>query len=338
MLLAAIAVLPAWYDALAGQTKAAQPKDERKEPLKPELNSPQGSDRQQKDYKIGGNVNLVVVHTTVVDKNGQIVNGLKQDRFKIFEDGVMQNIVLFSREDVPVSLGIIVDTNVSMRNKIDDVTKAALAVIRASNPKDEINLFGFNGEVVSIWNSTTTGIDYLTNEINNMDLRLSGGTRLWDAIYVIVQEIQRLSRPKKVIIVISNGEDRDSYKKLDEMVAQVQRSDVLIYSIGLVNATPNKGPLGRRTKSEQERAHLALARISEETGAKAFFPTDVKEIHTIMSEIAFELNNQYSISYFSSNTVRDNIRRRIRVALDPSTSNDLLVRFRAGYFASKPGK
>jgi Ca-activated chloride channel homolog len=81
---------------------------------------------------------LVVVHTTVVDKNGQIVNGLKQDRFKIFEDGVMQNIVSFSQEDFPVSLGIIVDTNVSMRNKIDDVTKAALAFIRASNPEAEI--------------------------------------------------------------------------------------------------------------------------------------------------------------------------------------------------------
>lgn len=172
-----------------------------------------------------------------------------------------------------------------------------------------------------------------------MDLRLRGGTRLWDAIYVGVQEIQSGSRPKKAIIVISNGEDGDSYiKELDEIVAKVQRSDVLIYSIGLPNATPDKGPLGRRTTSEQERAHLALARISEETGAKAFFPTDAKEIHTIMSEIAFELKNQYSISYSSSNTVRNNIRRSIRVALDPSTSNDLLVRFRAGYFASKPGK
>lgn len=318
--------------------KKTDPQDNRKKPVKPELASKSPQENPQKDFKIGVNVDLVVVHTSVVDKIGQFVSGLKKESFKVFEDGVNQNIVSFSQEDVPVSLGIVIDTSGSMRDKFDNVIKAALAFIRASNPNDEEFLIGFNDQTELI-EDYTNDIDSISDDLNNTVV--TGGTALWDAIYLSVQKAQKGSKPKKAVIVITDGEDKDSYYKLDEMVAKVQESDVQVYSIGLLNAVPDKGLFGHWTKTEPEKAHDALQRISDETGAKAFFPKDISEIHSIVSQIAFELRNQYSIGYFSSNAARDGTWRRIKVALDAPATAALRVRNRLGYFAPKaatPGK
>jgi Ca-activated chloride channel family protein len=140
-LLGMLVLSPALSSAPQGKTKTNQ-QDDRKKPVKPELGSKSPQENPQKDFKIGVNVDLVVVHTSVVDKNGQFVSGLKKENFKVFEDGVNQNIVSFSQEDVPISLGIVIDTSGSMRNKFDNVIKAALAFIRASNPNDQVFLVG----------------------------------------------------------------------------------------------------------------------------------------------------------------------------------------------------
>lgn len=315
------------------QKKTTQQQDERKRPVKPELATPQPPQNPQKDFKIGVNVDLVVVHTTVVDKNGQFISGLKKENFRLFEDGINQNIVSFSQEDVPVSLGIVIDTSGSMRNKFDDVTKGALAFMRSSNPNDEVFLIGFNEEV-QLLEDYTNDVDLISDDLNNTVV--TGGTALWDAIYLSVQKAQSGSKPKKAVIVITDGEDRDSYYKLDEMVAKVQESDVQVYAVGFLNEAPDKGIFGHWTKSEPEKAHDALQRIADETGAKAFFPKDISDIHRIVSEVAFELRNQYSISYVSSNAARDGAWRRIRIALDPPPTGGQKVRYRTGYFASKP--
>ncbi len=322
---------PAWQGQ--SQKKTTQQQDDRKKPVKPELATPQPQQNPQKDYKIGVNVDMVVVHTTVVDKNGQFISGLKKDNFKVFEDAIGQNIVSFSQEDVPVSMGIVIDTSGSMRNKFDDVTKAASAFMRASNPDDEVFLVGFNEEVQLI-EDYTNDVDLINDDLNNTVV--TGGTALWDAIYLGVQKAQSGSKPKKAVIVITDGEDRDSYYKLDEMVAKVQESDAQIYAIGFLNEVPDKGLFGHWTKSEPEKAHDALVRISDETGGKAFFPKDINDIHKIVSQIAFELRNQYSISYIPSNAARDGSWRRIRIALDPPPAAGQRVRYRVGYFAGKP--
>jgi Ca-activated chloride channel homolog len=333
LLLGALAFSPSHPEALYGQAaKKTDPQNERKKPVKPELGSKSPQENPQKDFKIGVNVDLVVVHTSVVDKNGQFVGGLKKENFKVFEDGVNQNIMSFSQEDVPVSLGIVIDTSGSMRDKFDNVIKAALAFIRAGNPNDEAFLIGFNDEVELI-EDYTNDIDSIADDLNNTVV--TGGTALWDAIYLGVQKAQAGSKPKKAVIVITDGEDHDSYYKLDEMVAKVQESDVQIYGIGFLNEAPDKGIFGHWTKSEPEKAHDALQRISDETGAKAFFPKDISEIHNIVSQIAFELRNQYSIGYFSSNAARDGTWRRIKVALDAASPAVLRVRSRLGYFAPK---
>jgi len=331
LLLGALLFSPSRCSAQAGQNKTNQ-QDDRKKPVKPELD-PKPQQNPQKDFKIGVNVDLVVVHTSVVDKNGQFVGGLKKESFKVFEDSVNQNIVSFSQEDVPVSLGIVIDTSGSMRGKFDDVTKAALAFMRASNPNDEVFLVGFNDQVELI-EDYTNDVDLISDDLNNAVV--TGGTALWDAIYLGVQKAQNGSRPKKALIVITDGEDKDSYYKLDEMVSKVQESDVQIYGIGFLNEVPDKGLFGHWTKTDPEKAHDALQRISDETGAKAFFPKSINDIHAIVSEIAFELRNQYSISYISSNPARDGSWRRIRIALDPPPTTGRRVRYRTGYFAPKP--
>ena len=320
--------------AARGQKKTEQ-QEERKRPVKPELESKSPQGDKQKEFRIGVNVDLVVIHTSVTDKTGLFVTGLKRENFKLFEDNIAQNILSFSQEDVPVSLGIIIDTSGSMRDKIDRVNKAALAFIKASNPDDEEFLIGFNSEV-ELLEDFTSDIDLISDTLNNTIV--TGGTALYDAIYLATQKAQSGSKPKKAIIVITDGEDRDSYYKLDEMVAKVQESDVQIYSIGFLNAAPEKGLFGRWSKSEPEKAQDALMRISEETGAKAFFPKDISEIDRIVSQVAHELRSQYSISYTSSNPARNGTWRRVKVALDLPIASSLHVRYRSGYFAAKPAE
>jgi VWFA-related protein len=330
LVLGAALVLASYSQAASAQKKTGQ-QDDRKKPVKPELGS-KSPQEPQKDFRIGVNVDMVVVHASVLDKNGQFVSGLKQESFKMFEDGVGQNMLSFSQEDVPISLGIVLDTSGSMRSKFDNVIKAALAFIRASNPSDEVFLVGFNDEV-ELLEDFTSDIDTISDTLNNTVV--TGGTALWDAIYLGVQKAHGGTRPKKALVVITDGEDRDSYYKLDEMVAKVQESDVAVYCIGLLDDVPDKGLFGHFSKTEPEKAHDALQRVADETGAKAFSPKEIREVDAIVSQIAYELRNQYSISYFSSNQARDGTWRRLKVALDAPGSNTMKVRYRPGYFAPK---
>ncbi len=314
----------------------SQKQEDRRKPAKPELESafPQLPDDREKDYRIGVRVDLVVVHTTVLDKSGHFVSGLKKEDFTVFEDGVAQTMASFSQEDVPISLGIVIDTSGSMRSKIDSVSKAALAFIRASNPEDEVFLIGFSEEV-ELLEDYTNDLEAIADTLDN--IIVSGGTALYDAIHLAVAKAQKGIKPKKAIVVISDGEDRDSYYKLEEMIERVQESDVQVYTVGFLNPVPDKGLFGRWSKSIPEKAHDALQRISEETGAKSFFPQRVAEINKIVSEIAYELRNQYSIGYVSSNTLRDGTYRRIKVQLDPAKAQGLHTRYRRGYQAPKAG-
>lgn len=307
----------------------------RSRTTKPDLESkiPQSTDSKSKGYTIGVRVDLVMMYTSVFDKSGRFIGGLTEDNFRVFEDGVEQKVSYFAQEDVPVSMGILIDLSGSMRGKIEQVKKAALAFIRASNPQDQVFLIGFNDEVELI-QDFTSDIDEITDSLE--DTIVTGGTALYDAVYLGVQKAQTGVKAKKAVVVISDGEDRDSYYKLDELITKVQESDVQVFCIGFLNAPPEKGLFGRWSRSVQEKAHDALLRISEETGGKAFFPDRLTDIHSIVSEIASELRSQYSIGYFSSNTARDGTFRRVKVEVRGATPPPKQVRYRRGYFAPKP--
>jgi Ca-activated chloride channel family protein len=327
-------IFPIISGAFASERQEKNQSDQRKKTAKPELPSKPGqpSPDPDKQFKIGVRVDLVQVFASVTDKNGQFVSGLKKEDFMLYEDGIQQQVASFSQEDVPVSIGFVLDTSGSMRNKFGTVTRAALAFIRASNPQDQIFLIGFNEEV-QLLEDFTSDIDLIADELENTIV--TGGTALYDAIYLGVQKAQTGIHQKKALVLFTDGEDRDSYYKLDELISKVQESDVQVYSIGFLNPVPEKGLFGRWSKSVPEKAHDALQQISDDTGARAFFPKDLSEIANIVSEIAHELRHQYGIGYISSNTVRDGSWRRIKIALNSTAPPGSHVRYRRGYFAPK---
>jgi Ca-activated chloride channel homolog len=309
------------------------PKRESSKRSKPEL-AP-GSSREAsetKGYKIGVNVDLVLMYTTVSDKADRFVGGLKQEDFRIYEDGVQQTILSFAQEDVPVSMGILLDLSGSMRGKIEQVNKAALAFIQASNPHDQVFLIGFN-EDVELLQDFTNDIDEITDALENTVVM--GSTAIYDAVYLGVQKAHTGTKPKKAIILITDGVDRESYYSLDEMVSKVQESDVQVFVVGFLDPFKKKGLFSSFSKSVPEKARDALVKIAEETGGKAFFPNQVSEIHNIVAEIASELRNQYSIGYFSSNGARDGSFRRVKIEIIGATAANNRLRYRRGYFAPK---
>jgi Ca-activated chloride channel homolog len=307
----------------AGKGPRAKPSLESKSPQENRTPARRG------DFTIGVNVDLVLTYTSVFDKAGRFVSGLKKENFKLFEDGVEQKITAFSQEDVPVSMGILLDLSGSMRKKIEQVNKAALAFMMASNPQDEVFLIGFSDET-DLLQDYTSDIDEIKDALDN--IVVSGGTAAYDAIYLGVQKAQTGSKPKKAVVVITDGNDQDSYYKLDELLAKVQESDVQIFCIGLLDPISKRGLF---RKSEEEKARDALIKISEETGGKAFFPGQVDDIHGIVSEIASELRNQYSIGYFSNNSARDGSWRRVKVEISGAGASFDHLRYRRGYYAPK---
>jgi Ca-activated chloride channel family protein len=297
----------------ASATKAA---DEKSVPPKP------------RRFTVGVSVDLVMMYTSVFDEKGRFISGLRQEDFKVYEDGVRQEISSFSQEDTPISMGIVIDLSGSMEEKMDQVNQAALAFIKASNPQDETFLIGFNDEV-ELLQGFTNDIDEITDALENAVV--FGGTALYDAIYLGVEEAHKKgTREKKAIIVISDGEDLDSVYTLSELVKSVHASDVQVFCIGIVDELP-KRKIFRLSKSEKEKYLDAMERISEESGGKAYFIQDVSGIHGIVSEIAAELRNQYSIGYISSNDARDGTWRRVVIKLDGN--KDARIQHRNGYYA-----
>jgi Ca-activated chloride channel family protein len=290
---------------------------------------PQGKKR---GYIVGVKVDLVMMYTSVFNKEGQFISGLKKENFNLYEDGVPQEIALFSQEDVPVTMGIILDLSASMESRIVQVNKAARAFIEASNPNDQIFLIGFNDEV-ELLQGFTSDVDEITDALENAPV--IGGTALYDAIHLGVEEAHKGDKNKKSIVVISDGEDKDSLYSLNELVSFVQESDVQVFSIFL-NDLPDKSLFARWwSKSEEEKAYEALKRISEESGGKTFIPNETNNIHSIVAEIASELRNQYSIGYFSNNENRDGSWRRVVIKLDAKAASDPQLRYRRGYYAPK---
>jgi Ca-activated chloride channel homolog len=332
----AIAILILSILSIAYAQDPEEPQQDRTRRTKPALESkiPQQppAPKRKGDYTIGVNVDLVLTYTSVFNKDNHFVSGLKKEDFKVYEDGVEQKITYFSQDDVPVSMGILLDLSGSMRSKIDQVNKAALAFIKASNPQDEVFLVGFSDEA-ELLQDYTSDIDEITDALDNTVV--TGGTVAYDAIYLGVQKAHVGKKPKKAVVVVTDGEDRDSYYKLDELLAKVQESDVQVFCIGFLNEIPSKGLFGSWSKSAPEKARDALNKISDETGGKAFFPDKLTDIHPIVAQIAGELRSQYSIGYFSSNVARDGTFRRVKIDLSGAGTSNSHTRYRRGYFAPK---
>ncbi len=268
---------------------------------------------------------IVVLHVTVVDKNGHLVTNLGRDAFHVFENGQPQQIRSFKREDIPVSLGLIVDNSGSMRDKRAKVEAACLALVKDSNPQDEVFVVNFNDEAFL---DNPKGKDF-TSDIKEMEEALTridsrGGTAMRDAIRMSIDHLkEKAHKDKKVLVVVTDGNDNSSLVSLENLVKSSQQSGVLIYAVGL---------LSEEERREAKRAERALLALTEATGGEAFFPKDVSEVERIAHVVARNIRNQYSIVYTPANQSMDGSFRQIRVtAKGPGGPT---VRTRSGYYAT----
>jgi Ca-activated chloride channel homolog len=263
---------------------------------------------------------LVVLQATVQDKTGKLVTNLPQSAFEVYEDGKLQPIKVFKREDVPVSMGIIVDNSGSMRDKRLKVESAALALVKESNPEDEVFIVNFNDEAY-LDMDFTSNIKEMEQGLTKIDSR--GGTAMRDAIRMSIDHLkEKAKKDKKVLLVITDGNDNASQVSLENMVKASQDSGTLIYAIGL---------LGEEERREANKAKKALTILTEATGGQVFFPKDAGEVDRIAHQVARDLRNQYTIGYSPLNAALDGTYRTVKVIANGP--NHPTVRTRSGYFA-----
>lgn len=265
---------------------------------------------------------LVVLHTTVQDKKNHLVTDLSQEAFKVYEDDVLQSLALFRREDVPVSLGILVDNSGSMRDKRRKVNAAALSFVKASNPEDEVFIVNFNDEAF-LDSPFTADVPRLQDGLQRIDSR--GGTALYDAVSMSLDYMgEEAERDKQAILVISDGEDNASRSTLENLVRRLQASEegTVIYAIGL---------LSEEDRRSAKRARRAIRHIVRATGGAAFFPESVDEVDAITQRVAHDIRNQYTLAYSPTDSERQGF-RRVKVQMI-GKAKKYAARHRPGYFA-----
>ncbi len=296
--------------------------------------SPSAEEKKGKEYTINVDVNLVVLHATVLDKRGRIVNDLKGEDFRVYEDGALQKLSVFSHADIPVTMGIVIDDSGSMREKRQAVNAAALAFVKTSNPQDQAFVVNFN----DVYYLDTPGefasnIEDLKSALEKIDSR--GGTALYDAVYASLDHVKLGNRDKKVLLIISDGEDNASRYTFDELLRYAQKSNATIYTIGLLGSQ-EPGGLFKVHGASSHRAAKILEKIAEATGGQAYLPKSLDEVQSTCEGIAHDIRNQYTLAYYPTNAKRDGTFRNVRVeAFAAGNHARLAVRTRPGYYAPK---
>lgn len=274
-------------------------------------------------YTFRSQVNEVTLSATVLDSRRHLVTNLSPTNFAVFEDNQPQQITSFRREDIPVSIGIVVDNSGSMRTKRTAVTKAVLNLIQASNPQDEVFVVNFNDDPY-LDQDFTNKIPQLREALDRVDSR--GGTALYDAVIASADHLAKgAKKEKKVLLVITDGVDNESRESLESAIRKVQDDNgPTIYTIGILGDEPGT-----------KRAKRALQSLSDQTGGVAFFPKDLMEVDEISQEVARDIRNQYSLTYKPTNPRSNGGYRKVKVEARAPGYKDLQVRTRDGYFADE---
>jgi Ca-activated chloride channel homolog len=268
---------------------------------------------------------LVICNTTVVDKNGRLVTDLPQGAFTVYENDEQQPIHSFKREDVPVSIGYIIDNSGSMRDKRAKVEAAATTLAEESNKDDEVFVVNFNDEAYldnPHGKDFTNNIQEIKEALTRIDSR--GGTAMRDAIRMSIDHLkEKAHKEKKVLVVVTDGNDNSSMISLENLVKTSQQADVLIYAVGL---------LSEEERREAKRAERALRDLTDATGGECFFPKDVTEVDHIAHQVARDIRSQYTIAYSPTKAAMDGTYRKIRIVVN--APGHPTVRTRSGYYAT----
>lgn len=306
---------------LAAAGTAAQPP----RPAPPAQHPRPGS--QQGEFMLSVDVDLVVLHTTVVDREGRLVAELGAKNFRIYEDEVEQKLAVFRNEDVPVTVGLVLDNSASMRENRTTMKAGALTFVETSNPLDEVFLVNFNDDYYLDLEGKdfTSNIGELKEALEKTITR--GSTSFHDALRASLKHLKRGSRQKRVLLIISDGVDTTSLSSFSTVLQEVQQAEVGLYLIQLP-CSPDENTRDCR------RAKRNIRKLAEVSGGMAYFPTTTAEVEGLCRKISHDIRNQYVLGYYPTNRARDGSFRRVRVEIDPPKGySKLFARTRPGYFA-----
>ena len=284
-----------------------------------QLSQPSPSESDD-EYTLRLNANMVILSATVLNNHNALVSGLSKDDFRIYENGVLQQIKGFSHEDIPVTAGILVDNSGSMGPKRDDVIAAALAFARSSNPQDQMFVVNFN-DYVSFGLPAdipfTDQRELLQRAL--FGIRAIGQTSLYDGIVAGLDHLKQGNRDKKVLILITDGGDTASKHSLQQVIGLAKQSAAIIYAIGIFD------------EQDGDRNPAVLERFAKQTGGEAFFPQSSRDIAGICEGIARDIRNQYTLTYIPTIPSQDGRYRTLAVKASSHGRGHLSVRTRAGY-------
>lgn len=286
------------------------------------------------------NTNLVTLNVRVIDRANRPLNNVRQTDLHVYEDGVPQTIEFFSKQEVPVSYGLAVDTSLSLRNQIQSVIDASKIIINSNKPGDETFIERFiSSDKINVERDFTANKDELLDAVDNLYLE-GGQTAVLDGVYLAAEHVAEhkkgddSDRRRRALIVITDGEDRHSYYTEPQLMQRLREEDVQIYVIGFVNELEQDS--GFIKKSPREKAVKLLEQLAKETGGRAFFPNSLSELPQIAQDITRDLRTQYLIGYNPTNKARDGSYRAIRVTVDSTASDDRrLALTRPGYTAPR---
>jgi Ca-activated chloride channel homolog len=276
-------------------------------------------------FKLAVDVDLVELHVSVVDDRERTVSGLTKDNFRILENTVAQKIAVFKHEDVPVSLGLVIDNSRSIEPRKQRLDAAALAFVRKSNPDDETFVvhFDFDARMAQDFTGDTQQLQKVL-----ANTKPFGQTALYDAVILALDQMEKAHYQKKAILVITDGLDNMSKNTLAQAIERTKQSRVAVYTVGLLS------------EIEGEKAEQDLIKLAEASGGKAYFPQNVDEARTMMETIARDLREQYTLGYFPSSSGDGSWRSvRVEVVPPPGFPQKLTANYRRGYYASgnRPG-
>jgi len=263
---------------------------------------------------------LVNLNVRVVDRNNRSIGNLRQDDFKVYEDNVTQPIEFFSKSEVPTNYSLVIDNSGSLRGQIEKVIEAGKIIIGTNRPDDETSIIRFvSSENIVIEQNFTPDKNLLNDALDNLFIE-GGQTAIIDAVYLAAETITNYEkqrdpndRKRRALVLVTDGEDRNSFYKEQQLFNLLKESDVQIYVIGFVGDLDKEG--GFISKSPQGKAKAFLERLAEVTGGKVYFPNGTSELNGIAQNIATELRTQYSIGYIPTNDKKDGSFRNIRVAV-----------------------